>query len=362
MHNKIYALCVKKINNINSFSIYDIFGNINRARGKKAAFLATAFIFANTVTFAAPVTVDVTIVDNGIYKQAVTSRTTVGSVLDEQGIYVGEYDIVTPAVKQVVSDEQVIVIDRVKKVTVNDGGMTSEYYTTKNTVGEMLADNGIELGFYDIIDKSIDSNLEENTSLTITRVVKTTIAVDEPIPFRTVTTESQSLLEGTTKVTANGSDGVLTKKYEVFLHNGVEVSRTEVSSEVTKKPVNKVISVGTRLRPGQAPKNYKSVITCTATAYDLSYESCGKRPGDRGYGITATGTHAKYGTVAVDPSVIPLGSKLYIETSDGGYVYGYATAEDTGGAIKGNKVDLFFPTYNECMSFGRRSVKVYILE
>ena len=66
--------------------------------------------------------------------------------------------------------------------------------------------------------------------------------------------------------------------------------------------------------------------------------------------------------LAVDPSVIPLGSKLYIETSDGGYVYGYATAEDTGGAIKGNKVDLFFPTYNECMSFGRRSVKVYILE
>ncbi len=362
MHNKIYAFCAKKFNNISSYSIYDTFGNINRARSKKAAFLAVAFIFANTVTFAAPVTIDVTIVDNGVLIDAVTSRTTVGSVLSEQGIYVGNYDIVTPDMDQTVSDEQVIVINRVKKVVVNDGGITSEYYTTKDTLGEMLADNNITLGFYDIIDKSINSKLDENTSITITRVVKTTISVDEPIPFRTVTAESQSLLEGTTKVTSNGSEGVLTKKYEVFLNNGVEVSRTELSSEVTKNPVNKVISVGTRPHPGQAPRNYKAVLTCTATAYDLSYESCGKYPGDRGYGITATGTYAKYGTVAVDPRVIPLGSKLYIETSDGSFAYGYATAEDTGGAIKGNKVDLFFPTYNECISFGRRSVKVYILE
>ena len=73
-----------------------------------------------------------------------------------------------------------------------------------------------------------------------------------------------------------------------------------------------------------------------ASAYDLSYESCGKNPGDRGYGITASGMQARYGVIAVDPSVIPLGTKLYIECPNGGWVYGEAIAGDTGGAIKGN--------------------------
>jgi 3D (Asp-Asp-Asp) domain-containing protein len=84
-------------------------------------------------------------------------------------------------------------------------------------------------------------------------------------------------------------------------------------------------------------------------------------PGHPAYGITATGTYAKLGTVAVDPRVIPLGTKMYIVSTDGSVVYGYCTAEDTGGAIKGNKVDLFYNTTAECMQFGRRSVYVYIL-
>ena len=131
-----------------------------------------------------------------------------------------------------------------------------------------------------------------------------------------------------------------------------------------KAPVNRVTEYGTILpaslsRSGSVRAT--NVLTMTATAYDLSYQSCGKRPGDRGYGITASGMRAQRGVVAVDPRVIPLGSKLYIETSDGSFVYGFATAEDTGGAIKGNKVDLFFPSNADCMNFGRRSVKVYVL-
>ena len=99
-----------------------------------------------------------------------------------------------------------------------------------------------------------------------------------------------------------------------------------------------------------------------ASAYDLSFESCGKRPGDKYYGITASGTHAKPGTVAVDPRVIPLGTKLYIESMDGTGSYGYATAEDKGGAIKGNRIDLFYANRSEALQFGRREVKVYILD
>ena len=73
---------------------------------------------------------------------------------------------------------------------------------------------------------------------------------------------------------------------------------------------------------------------------------------------------AQYGVIAVDPKVIPLGSRVYIESSDGGksWVYGFAVAADTGGAIKGNKIDLCYNTRAECLQFGRRSATVYILD
>ena len=101
------------------------------------------------------------------------------------------------------------------------------------------------------------------------------------------------------------------------------------------------------------------VITANATAYDAS--SCGKAPSHPAYGITATGRRAGYGIVAVDPSIIPLGTKLYIESADGSYVYGTAIAADTGGAIKGNRIDLCYNTRAEAIQFGRRQMKVYIL-
>ena len=95
--------------------------------------------------------------------------------------------------------------------------------------------------------------------------------------------------------------------------------------------------------------SYSSVLTMEATAYT-------------GGGTTATGTSARYGAIAVDPSVISYGTRMYIVTSDGKWVYGIATAEDCGGAIKGNIIDLYFDDYNTCIQFGRRSCTVYILD
>jgi 3D (Asp-Asp-Asp) domain-containing protein len=76
---------------------------------------------------------------------------------------------------------------------------------------------------------------------------------------------------------------------------------------------------------------------------------------------TATGTTARVGAIAVDPKVIPYGTRLYIAAPDNSWVYGYATAEDCGGGIKKNKVDLFFDTYDECISFGVQKAVVYVL-
>lgn len=94
---------------------------------------------------------------------------------------------------------------------------------------------------------------------------------------------------------------------------------------------------------------YTDCLTVEATAYS-------------GGGKTALGTAVGEGTVAVDPDVIPLGSRLYITAEDGSsWVYGYAVAEDTGGSIQGERVDLFFYSESDCQAFGRRTAKVYVL-
>lgn len=100
-------------------------------------------------------------------------------------------------------------------------------------------------------------------------------------------------------------------------------------------------------------RRYSRVIEMNTTAYNIF-------PGSTGY--TASGTKARHGAVSVDPSVIPLGTNLYITSTDDWPDYGLATAEDTGGAIKGNKLDLFYDSYDTCVSFGRRATIVYVLE
>ena len=93
---------------------------------------------------------------------------------------------------------------------------------------------------------------------------------------------------------------------------------------------------------------YVQALSCVATAYT-------------GSGATATGTRARVGAIAVDPDVIPLGSILYIVSNDGYCTYGICTAEDTGSAIHGRRVDLYFSSYSECVNFGQRNVTVYVL-
>lgn len=99
------------------------------------------------------------------------------------------------------------------------------------------------------------------------------------------------------------------------------------------------------------------LVYCTLTAYTDGYESTGKVPGDPAYGLTATGKLAKEGlTVAVDPSVIPYGTKLYIPG------VGFRIAEDTGGAIVGNHIDIFYNDLTVAKRFGvKRDVPVYVL-
>lgn len=100
------------------------------------------------------------------------------------------------------------------------------------------------------------------------------------------------------------------------------------------------------------PTEAKSILTVVATAYTPGPESCGKSAD----GITATGHRAGPGIIAVDPRVIPLGTRLFVEG------YGYGRALDVGGAIKGNRVDVCYNSVPQARRWGRRTVRVYLLD
>ena len=232
---------------------------------------------------------------------------------------------------------------------------------------------GVELGELDYFTQ--EYNQSENVlTVNVVRVTEETIEEKQKIKASVVNVENPYLYVGKNVTIQRGNDGEKTIVYKVRRENGVETSKVLLSETVTKTAIDRIVETGTKPLPAYTSRfGFKSVDTAeipahkrsfvaNASAYDLSYASCGKNPGDRGYGITASGMRARYGVVAVDPSVIPLGTRLYITSLDGSWVYGEAIAGDTGGAIKGNRIDLFFDSYSECISFGRRQAMVYILE
>ena len=154
-------------------------------------------------------------------------------------------------------------------------------------------------------------------------------------------------------VVSPGQAGEKVVTYRLTLHDGVEVAREVVGEEITVQPVEEVVcrGAGGELVIDGETYNSSRGINMRATAYTTENKSW-KR--------TASGTTARVGAVAVDRDVIPLGTKLYIVAADGTWCYGIATAEDTG--VKGNKVDIFLNTYNECIYFGVRDAVVYVLE
>lgn len=219
-------------------------------------------------------------------------------------------------------------------------------------------------------DTGSKSNIEMTQPVNEVKTEQTTVTEEFVIPHSIVEIPNDEMFNDESYVSVEGTTGLTRKTFEVRYENGAQVSKVLVHEEIITKPVDTIKYVGTKTRKiktvagtlTEKPANLGRYIDMTATAYDLSFESCGKRPGDRGYGITASGMKARVGVVAVDRRVIPLGTRLYIEAVDGSWVYGEAIAGDTGGAIKGNRIDLFFNTKAECMQFGKKAARVYILD
>ncbi len=350
-----------------------IFTNLKR-KCHTAMLLVVIFVFSVFTAYAAPQAKHITIKNGDRTIAVLTNSSTVEKAVRERGINFASGDKIIPSLESEVYDGMTITIKYSKKVNLISDGYSVTYDTTADTYREFLKENNIAISPEDVTNVNLDDRLNETNKLSITRVSTLIYEEDEEIPYTSTKVNDATIPMGQTRISQQGQKGVKKICYEVVKVDGVEISKTYAGEYIAKQPVNEVVSVGTSsvattvsnspgllTTSGGETLNYKKVIKCQATAYDLSFQSTGKRPGHPAYGITASGTYAKMGTVAVDPRVIPLGTKMYIVSTDGSVVYGYCTAEDTGGAIKGNKVDLFYNTTSECMQFGRRSVYVYIL-
>ncbi len=299
-----------------------------------------------------------TISIDGKEETFVTYKGTVQDVLQDKNIAVGVKDKVQPSLESKVSEKETIKIKSAIPVEITANGVQLEVQSADGTIGEMLKNEEEALQEYGIkfnedideVSPSLDSQIEDNMRVQIVNVEKKELVQNEPINFETIVEKDESLDKSVSKVKSEGVNGEKEVTYEVVYRDGVETSRNVTSTKTITEPKNEIVIKGTgqvyASRGGESI-NYKEKLNCVATAYS----------GDR---TTATGRSpvrnpGGMSTIAVDPSFIPLGSKVYVEG------YGYAIAADTGGAIKGNIIDLFLNSSSECWSWGRRPVTVLVV-
>jgi len=290
---------------------------------------------------------------------------TVSDVLDHCDIELGPDDVVTPELSSKIGKDDVITVARSYELTIRDGKNLKTVQTTQHTVRAILEENNIELQELDIVAPFIDAKISEGVHINITRVWDEYVKEDGIIPYFTEINLVNDLANNEIKLVQPGENGLKQVTYQIRYENGKMMSRNFVKEEIVKDPVSEIKNKASEelfVTSRGLPFRYSKVIICEATAYDLSYESCAKNPGDPGYGITYSGTQARPGVIAVDPRVIPLKSKVYVESLDSTSDYGFASAEDTGSAIKGNKIDLFIGDNKSALRYGRRYVRVYIIE
>lgn len=288
---------------------------------------------------------------------------TVEALLEKEGISIAKDAYINVALDTELEDNMNIIIKNPKSYTISSHTGELDIISFYSTVGEVLDDQGIALGEKDYTYPPLDEKIFSGDKIELFRVEEVMETVEVPIPFEKTVNKNHDLDYGSIKTIQQGKDGLKKTYYKNEYVNGELKSTELVKEEIVTEPVSEIVEKGTNnlIVTSRGNTSYRKVVTMTATAYDLSFESCGKYPGDKYYGLTASGTKVRPGVVAVDPKVIPLGTKLYVKSLDGTKDYGFAVAEDTGGAIKGNKIDLFFPDSNDVYKFGRRKVKVYIL-
>ncbi|MFT5873959.1 MAG: hypothetical protein ACI8WT_002919 [Clostridium sp.] len=333
------------------------------SNGPKTAFVVMLLLTCITVTLFNMKKVISVIVD-GKSIEVITLKSNVTQILKNNNIALGAKDQITVSLDSKVKDGDKIYIKKAVEVKVSVDGKELNIQTAENTVEDMLKAEKIVLNEEDKITPLKSEPLKSGLQVKITRVNTKTLKEIKTTNYVTEFKNSDELNEGVKKVIQKGKIGQKVITSAVVYENGKEISRNLVSEKFESEPVKEIIALGTvgvytPSRGGDI--SYTEKMNVRATAYTADFNCTGKSPGDPYFGITSTGARAKrdadgYSTIAVDPRVIPLGTKVWV---DG---YGYAIAEDIGGAIKGDHIDLYFSSTDEMWDWGSRKVDIYILK
>lgn len=340
-------------------------------------FFAITIMFMSLLNRAAAK--NITIVDDGASSVILTRTSNVEGVLEEQEIKVGPNDRLSLLPSDSLKEGSQIVIDRAKGITVQADGKQLVKYTTEDTVGGALKALNISLNGEDRVKPSLETPVTEGLKVAITRVRTEIKETKHPIAFTVVKQKDANLTAGKEKVVKTGKEGSVVFKTERVYEDGKLVSQKLIEKTVAQPAIQQVVAVGTKKKAevvtlaykkpqssggartvslnGKSVKVKQVLTNVTLTAYSADFASTGKRKGHPEYGITASGAKVKEGrTIAVDPDVIPLGWWVYIEG------IGLRRAEDTGGAIKGKKIDVYYDSEKYANKFGlKRGYKVYVI-
>ncbi len=255
-------------------------------------------------------------------------------------------------------------IERAFSVNITADGQEYPVKMVYGTVADALERAGITLEGDDYTEPALDHLVTVGTSIVVHRVDYEERVETQTIPYDTEYVYTSLYFRNTNRTTTvrHGSDGQQTVTTRDRYVDGELENSIVVDSTTTVEPTNHIIKTygaGAPVSPltgadgtTNAPTSYSKVLTGKATGY---YSKTGK--GSSGLGLG-------YGTVAVDPDVIPYGTKLYITSTDGKFVYGYAVATDTGIAVQKGQilVDLFYETYAESVINGAIQVNVYVVD
>lgn len=319
--------------------------------GRLSAFIVTAGLAAaliGSLTYAY-LRKDITVVVSGRTVKVTTFRRTVGQALAQAHITVRGSDEVSPPLQSRLWEGQTVVVRRAVPVTLKLDGKIIRLASAAPTVAELLHRRRVSVGRSDKVFPSPDAPLARNATIRVVRIQHRLVVEQSEIPYNVRTSADPLIPRGIVRVRAPGRVGLKERVFKVTLADKRVVRRELVGERVVRSPLDRVITIGSQVQiASRGLFAGRETLDMVATAY--SPWCC------RGVdNVTAIGILAGYGVVAVDPTVIPLGSRLYIEG------YGYAIAGDTGSRIKGLRVDLGFATKREAIRFGRRPVRVYII-
>lgn len=284
-----------------------------------------------------------------------TSAETVGDLLEENGVVLRPGDQVKPDLKTPLKDGDTVEIVKLKPIVVVVDGKQEQLDLAAHRVFQVIEKLGIKLKKGDVVYPSLAALVKPSMRVVVSRYQERLCQVSKLIPFSVEKHKDRKLLKGKKKVEKAGVKGKEILVYKYVYQGGRLIKRELVSEKTVKRPVNQVVAYGVASSRSYSARQPVRVsrgssgrwLTMSATAY-VPGRGCGY--------YTATGARARRGIVAVDPRVIPLGTHLYIPG------YGRAVAADTGGSIKGYRIDLCFNSFSEARSFGRRQVRVQILD